>query len=244
MEQLASPGLGRLPSPKDDRDHTLGQHVRGLSTIQQTLPSYSYFRQAIPVMNQGTTSMCVAYSGSIIRTISQRKDAKQLQVFDAPELYARCKEQDGIPNQDGTFQRVAAEILLNRGAIIIQSPDAGDIGTTRKIAAYARLRTVDEIRASVYLFGAAWLGSWWYQNWFEVPSSDWYLPEPDQAVGGHAYAVDGYSDRRKAFRIHNSWGPTWGNNGHAWLRYSYIKGLEDDNGDFEAWRTLDVLGDG
>ena len=41
--------------------------------------------------------------------------------------------------------------------------------------------------------------------------------------GGHALCVIGYDDRRQAFQIMNSWGPEWGNNGIAWVRYADFK---------------------
>jgi hypothetical protein len=39
--------------------------------------------------------------------------------------------------------------------------------------------------------------------------------------GGHAMCVVGYDDRKYggAFLIMNSWGPEWGQNGFAWIRY-------------------------
>ncbi len=41
--------------------------------------------------------------------------------------------------------------------------------------------------------------------------------------GGHAMCVIGYDDRKQAFQIMNSWGPDWGNNGVAWVRYADFK---------------------
>jgi hypothetical protein len=43
--------------------------------------------------------------------------------------------------------------------------------------------------------------------------------------GGHAQCVVGYDDRKYggAFLIMNSWGPKWGNNGFAWVRYPDFK---------------------
>ncbi len=41
--------------------------------------------------------------------------------------------------------------------------------------------------------------------------------------GGHAMCVIGYDDRKQAFQIMNSWGPQWGNNGVAWVKYADFK---------------------
>lgn len=41
--------------------------------------------------------------------------------------------------------------------------------------------------------------------------------------GGHAMCVIGYDDRRQAFQIMNSWGPEWGKDGIAWIRYADFK---------------------
>lgn len=38
-------------------------------------------------------------------------------------------------------------------------------------------------------------------------------------LGGHAMLVVGYDDQRNAFRVINSWGPSWGDNGYYWLDY-------------------------
>ena len=41
--------------------------------------------------------------------------------------------------------------------------------------------------------------------------------------GGHAMCVIGYDDRKQAFQIMNSWGPEWGSNGIAWVRFTDFK---------------------
>ena len=43
--------------------------------------------------------------------------------------------------------------------------------------------------------------------------------------GGHAQCVVGYDDKKYggAFLLMNSWGPQWGNNGFAWVRYPDFK---------------------
>ncbi|HLX90800.1 MAG TPA: DUF4384 domain-containing protein, partial [Puia sp.] len=54
---------------------------------------------------------------------------------------------------------------------------------------------------------------------------DMWVPTNDDrslmGFGGHAQCVVGYDDKKYggAFLLMNSWGPQWGNNGFAWVRY-------------------------
>jgi cathepsin K len=41
--------------------------------------------------------------------------------------------------------------------------------------------------------------------------------------GGHAMLITGYDDDRKAFKIMNSWGNNWGDQGHVWVDYDCFK---------------------
>lgn len=46
------------------------------------------------------------------------------------------------------------------------------------------------------------------------------LTEHDEkTLGGHAMVIVGYDDRRRAFRLINSWDQTWGDGGFAWVSY-------------------------
>ncbi len=40
--------------------------------------------------------------------------------------------------------------------------------------------------------------------------------------GGHAMVIAGYDDSRSAFRIVNSWGVGWGDNGYLWIDYNFL----------------------
>ena len=56
----------------------------------------------------------------------------------------------------------------------------------------------------------------------------WNPTDDDRSMmgfGGHAQCVVGYDDAKYggAFLIMNSWGPQWGNNGFAWVRYRDFK---------------------
>ena len=64
------------------------------------------------------------------------------------------------------------------------------------------------------------------------------------ADGGHAMLVVGYDDERNAFKVVNSWGKSWGNEGFVWIDYKAFKEAGDLSSDFpvlcEAWITNDV----
>jgi Papain family cysteine protease/Domain of unknown function (DUF4384) len=47
--------------------------------------------------------------------------------------------------------------------------------------------------------------------------------EVDPKWGGHAMAIVGYDDRKQAFRVINSWGKGWGDNGYIWVSYEAYK---------------------
>lgn len=57
------------------------------------------------------------------------------------------------------------------------------------------------------------------------------LPAADEELlGGHAVLMVGYDHGRKCFKVRNSWGPDWGDRGHFWLPYEYVRDpdLSDD----------------
>jgi C1A family cysteine protease len=58
----------------------------------------------------------------------------------------------------------------------------------------------------------------------EVASSG-VLPMPDpkeNVVGGHAVMLVGYDDAEDRFRVRNSWGTDWGQNGYFQMPYLYV----------------------
>jgi C1A family cysteine protease len=51
--------------------------------------------------------------------------------------------------------------------------------------------------------------------------------------GGHAMVLIGYDDDRRAFRLQNSWGTGWGDQGRAWVSYDTFH-TTDPNGPGDA----------
>lgn len=62
--------------------------------------------------------------------------------------------------------------------------------------------------------------------------------------GAHAMLVVGYDDAMNAFKVVNSWGRDWGNQGFVWIDYKAFEEANDPESDFkilcEAWISNDV----
>ncbi len=50
----------------------------------------------------------------------------------------------------------------------------------------------------------------------------WNLFGPEPYMGSHAMVICGYDDSIKAFKVLNSWGPTWANDGSVWIDYDFL----------------------
>ncbi len=62
-----------------------------------------------------------------------------------------------------------------------------------------------------------------FMNWNSsaVISSDTYN-NPGMLHAYHAMALVGYDDSKSAFRVRNSWGTSWGDNGSIWVDYDFF----------------------
>jgi len=62
--------------------------------------------------------------------------------------------------------------------------------------------------------------------------------------GAHAMLVVGYDDAMNAFKVVNSWGPEWGDQGFVWIDYKAFEEANNPESDFkilcEAWISNDL----
>jgi len=57
-----------------------------------------------------------------------------------------------------------------------------------------------------------------------------YDENKDDSACGHAMLIVGYDDELNAFKIVNSWGTGWGENGYGWINYNFF--LDQNDSDF------------
>lgn len=74
------------------------------------------------------------------------------------------------------------------------------------------------------------IGSSWLEGMYEV-GSDGHVRVAGQSYGGHEYALDELDVARGRVWIRNSWGPSWGQDGRAWITWGELDKLLRDAGD-------------
>ena len=83
---------------------------------------------------------------------------------------------------------------------------------------------------SVFELGPVVVGTYWYSRMF-YPDSNGLITATGGIVGGHAYLINGVDKEKKLFRIKNSWGQSWGKQGHAFISFNDMSRLISMNGE-------------
>lgn len=234
------------PSPPDERDFPLSRITRPVSLP----PSVRLDGLISKIRFQAGCGVCVGKAVGAAGSAGHGKDLSSLYV------YARCKQEDGIPNEEGTYIRVANKIIHKEGTVPEEvlpytlSAEAGSClmlpqitsamtekAAPYKIKAYARLWTMDEIKQALAA-GKLIVAGIWVTSAFMDWDGKGKIGVPDGTIyGGHAVMFCGYDDSRYAIRGLNSWGESWGDKGFFWLDYANIDWKCDLGipSIFEAW---------
>lgn len=244
------PWYGHLQSPADPRDFIYKNFMAA-----QRLPS-SFLPDRIQVRDQGKEGTCVGFAASYIKNYQERKNHPGRGYTTSPRfVYSECKKVDGIAGE-GTFPRVAMDVLRQSGTCLEStlpyvaketptiSQSAYEEAKQFVIKAYAKIQSFEEIKTALMNEGPVMAGVIVTDS-FVYPTNG-VIGEPEgKWWGGHAIALDGWDDSRKAFRFINSWGVSWGDQGYAWLPYSFLTYRNIDLGGMpffqEAWSSLDTI---
>lgn len=249
---------GFIPSPPDYRDWQYGL----LFAAGEVPVRFSLRDRCGPVRDQGKHGSCVGQACSGV------KDTQEQKVTSPRYVYEWSKRLDGIPGQEGTYPRVAMQVLLGKGICLESTlpyeemtwplagyiPEAADTEAAKmKIGAYARVQTLAEIKQALVTSGPLVAGVLVCQSFVDAPGG--FVPIPgsggvaDYVLGGHGICIVGYDDELahgpyKGFLIFkNSWGTGWGDGGFGYIPYDFLA-WRDDLGMtawLEAWSCVDVI---
>ena len=201
--------LGRRPAP-DLRD----QQYQMRRLVPRTVPQKTRLYRIGPILDQGFTSSCVgqAWRQWLSSALMMTRDGP-----DALTIYTSAQKVDEWDGEDyeGTSVRGGVKVLQALG----------------RVASYVWSSDADVIRDyELSGLGVVVIGVNWYTSMFDIDAKG-YLRVSGSVEGGHAVVLGGYSVERKAHRLINSWGKSWGEQGRAWLLHEDLRRLLNEDGE-------------
>jgi hypothetical protein len=211
-----------------------------------------------PIENQKETSKCVGFSGAYYIISMYNGVTSAAQNYDrasSPEYaYAYYKKINKEDCSEGCFMfdegnvDGMADILKNVGTTSWnQTPFTNSTVCTltndaqktqaaaNKIGGYARLdedeyKFTKEIKSWMYAGFPLWFSANVDAGFQDLSGTAIWSSPIGKNEGGHAMTLVGWDDNKKAFKIANSWGKDWANNGYGWVDYDYFQVLLAKNG--------------
>jgi hypothetical protein len=180
--------LGRIYVP-DENDA-----VFPLMEIMDPQPPRTTPWQIGPVLNQGRTPECVAFTTRGWLNAEPVSDPDQSHP-DPATIYAGAQANDGISGpHDGSNDRGAMKYMQSIGMV----------------DSYHWAQSLQEVIQYVTTTGPLMCGTNWHQGQF-TPDSNGFIAPVGPIEGGHEYLMYWYAQEENAFWFLNSWGTTWGN---------------------------------
>lgn len=84
--------------------------------------------------------------------------------------------------------------------------------------------SLNDVLLGIGYHGPCVFGLAWYEGMF-TPDAEGYIHPTGELAGGHCVIGNVVQVRQKRIRIHNSWGPGWGNGGGAWISFEDLRTL-------------------
>ena len=206
-------GLGCTPSIIDGSEYKFDL-VKGWKIPEE----YSFKDQMPPILNQGSTNMCIAYSISSHLDWNLNMDTGnqgQDNHIDRNEIYSART----TPGDRGMTFKEAFSFIRDVGV----DTDLGKVG----LDYYAKLDDIEELKQALIVNGPCVGGMLCYNH-----GDHFWIKKPrEQSLGGHAISIVGYT--KDGFIIRNSWGKSWADGGYSILKY------KDFDLMFEIWTIVD-----
>ena len=85
------------------------------------------------------------------------------------------------------------------------------------------VRDTNEVKAQLNAGYPVLIGATVDEGFLSLAANQVWRQHTGQRLGGHAMTLVGYDDGRRAFRVINSWGTGWGDNGYGWIDYDFSR---------------------
>lgn len=194
-----------------------------------------------PIYDQGQLGSC---TGNAIAAAVDFDNHRQTGEFLTPSrlwIYYQERVIEGTVSQDSGAQIRDGVKAVSQLGVCPESDWTYDIGTFAnppprkdyrdalkdRVLTYQAAPQVLWALKSVLAGGTPVVFGFTVYSAFETPQVEQSgivpMPSPgDQVLGGHAVVLVGYDDAVDRFRVRNSWGPGWGQNGYFEMPYLYV----------------------
>jgi hypothetical protein len=176
-----------------------------------------------PVLDQGQEGACTGF-GTTNELLWNPVPVPQLDgTFAREKIYWVAQEDDPWPG--GSYP--GATPHYEGTAVLYAIKAAAAIGY---YTAYHWATTETEMAQGVSHLGPAIIGINWTENMFD-PDADNYVHPTGELAGGHCLLAIGLDVAGGYYTLHNSWGPTWGDNGNCKIKRADMAKLLRDQGE-------------
>lgn len=213
----------KLRDGTEARDSRLGRLVQfdeksrsfPIRTLVAPQPLRSQFWPCAKTLDQGTEGQCVGFAWTH-EAIAEPEVLGDLTDENARTLYRRAQELDEWAGSEYSGTSVLAGVKA-----------AQELGWYES---YHWAFSIDELALGIGYKGPAVLGIPWHESMF-APGPDGFLKIEGDAVGGHAILCNAVDVEARIFRLHNSWGPSWGLAGECLIHWDDLAKLLDNDGE-------------
>lgn len=190
--------------------------------------------------NQGNQGSCVAWATayaarSYHQIVQQGGDPSHATVFSPAFVYNQLKTGSC---DDGTSVADALELLKETGvASLAEFPyDAHNCShlPDDKVLSDAKsfriedwksldVHKLDDLKGQIFSGNPVIFGMFVSDSFDGLGKDQIYNDLSSSRTGGHAMVLVGYSEAKQAFKLINSWGSKWSDNGFGWVSYQALE---------------------
>jgi hypothetical protein len=234
---------------KKSRFHLATTHKAKLVTLP---PSVDLSQYIPPVRDQGQVGSCTGFGiGGILGTEASQNN-EWIQWYSPEWIYNGARELEGTLFEDAGAEPIDCFTwLTNNGCLLEEfwpynpnsvdtsSPDSRkpEAMTYPSFTAVEVDNGIDGIMSALADGHVVAVGSPWFDSWMNI-GSDGVLPAVttnSSVAGGHETFLYGYDSISGSFLGQNSWGTSWGNNGHYKMPMSAFAVFNDPSlGGYDA----------
>jgi hypothetical protein len=239
-------------SPADPRDHAYVRevvHDDGTPLPDYDLHTHDLIDPAD--RDQGQEGCCSGFATATALAQLYWRDPTAVRFADHPRFspafgYYEARLREGTENQDsGAFERDECEVALHMGFPLesvmpyvagqyAQAPTPAQVAEALpyRCDEYQALTGGDgDVEAALAANRCVISVTLWYNEWSFGGGQSFVMPAPQSApAGAHAWIICGArtaqnpstGQQERQYRIHNSWGAQWADQGHAWFPASVL----------------------